>query len=95
MLNGMTTPPFNSVPFAGETLQYLLNNYKFDTVLDIGSGEGKHSDVLRLKGKDVTSIDFGKSIYFEKRAENHTCILAIITAMILMSNLMLYGHHTF
>lgn len=73
-LNGTADPPFNSVPFAGETLQYFLNNYKFNTVLDIGSGEGKHSDILRMKGKDVTSIDFGKSIYFEKRAENHTCI---------------------
>lgn len=74
VLNGTTEPPFNSVPYAGETLQHFLNSFEFNTVLDIGSGEGKHSDVLRDNGKDVTSIDFGKSIYFQKRAENHTCI---------------------
>ena len=75
-LNGNAGAPYNTVPFAAETLEYFIKNYQFDSVLDIGSGEGKHSDVFRLQDKDVTSIDFGNSIYFTKRAENHTCITA-------------------
>ncbi len=74
VLNGDATLPFSSVPFAAETLQFFVSHYQFDTVLDIGSGEGKHSDVLRNFDKHVTSIDFGNSIYFEKRTDNHTCI---------------------
>lgn len=73
-LNGICTDPFCSVPFAGETLQYLIENYSFKTVLDVGSGEGRHSDVFRKSGKQVTSIDFGTSIYYNKRAENHVSI---------------------
>jgi SAM-dependent methyltransferase len=72
--NGQIDAPFDKVPFAGETLQYFVKNFEFDTVLDIGSGEGKHSDVLKESGKKVTSIDFGKSVYFEKRDELHDCI---------------------
>ena len=74
VLNGAVKPPFDQVPFAGETLQYFVNNHDFLTVLDVGSGEGKHSDVLKKSGKMVTSIDYGKSVYFEKREDNHTCI---------------------
>jgi SAM-dependent methyltransferase len=66
--------PYNNLPFAGETFEKFIKDFNFITVLDIGSGEGKHSDLLQSKGKKVTSIDFGKSIYFEKRTENHTCI---------------------
>lgn len=67
-------PPFDTVPFAGEALQYLIRNYEFNSVLDIGSGEGKHSDVFNQFNKKVTSIDFGKSIYFDKRDALHTCL---------------------
>lgn len=74
ILNGHAKEPYNKLPFAGETFEKLINNYSFETVLDIGSGEGKHSDMFHDKGKKVTSIDFGKSIYFEKRNENHTCV---------------------
>ena len=73
-LNGCVDSPFDEVPFAGETLQYVMQNIEFKNVLDVGSGEGKHSDVFKLFDKEVTSIDFGKSIYFEKRSANHTCI---------------------
>lgn len=74
VLNGHVDSPFDQVPFAGETLQYVVKNIKFQNVLDVGSGEGKHSDIFKLYNKDVTSIDFGKSVYFEKRSTNHTCI---------------------
>lgn len=72
--NGNAKQPFDNLPFAGETLEKLIQDFDFSTVLDIGSGEGKHSDMLKNSGKKVTSIDFGKSIYFEKRSDNHTCI---------------------
>jgi SAM-dependent methyltransferase len=72
--NGNANEPYSELPFAGETMEKLITNFIFDTVLDIGSGEGKHSDILESKGKKVTSIDFGKSVYFEKRTDNHTCI---------------------
>jgi len=35
----------------------LLNKYEFNTVLDVGSGKGLHTKILRLAGKTVTSID--------------------------------------
>lgn len=72
--NGNANEPYNELPFAGESMEKLITDFSFDTILDIGSGEGKHSDMLESKGKKVTSIDFGKSIYFEKRTDNHTCI---------------------
>lgn len=74
ILNGNVTPPFNDLPFAGETLQYLIENHEFNSVLDIGSGEGKHSDVFKKFSKIVTSIDYGRSVYFNKRNDGHTCV---------------------
>ncbi|WP_162880086.1 class I SAM-dependent methyltransferase [Mariniflexile rhizosphaerae] len=74
ILNGHVEAPYNNLPFAGEALKKFITDFDFSTVLDIGSGEGKHSDMLQSEGKKVTSIDFGKSIYFEKRSDNHTCI---------------------
>lgn len=76
VLNGDANHPFDKVPFAGETLEYLVNNFNFETILDIGSGEGKHTDVLLSLGKRVTSIDFGNSVYFEKRSDQHNAIIA-------------------
>ena len=35
----------------------LLSKYDFTTVLDIGSGEGLHTNILHLAGKTVTGID--------------------------------------
>ncbi|MFI0430075.1 class I SAM-dependent methyltransferase [Mariniflexile sp. HMF6888] len=74
VLNGHVKTPYDNLPFAGEALKKFITDFDFQTVLDIGSGEGKHSDMLQNEGKKVTSIDFGKSIYFERRSENHTCI---------------------
>ena len=59
----ITTPP----PFLSyEALEILLNEYSFETVLDIGSGAGMQTDVMISRGKSVTCIDKGGSIYFEK-----------------------------
>ena len=46
-----------------EAIYKLLNNYNFKTVLDIGSGEGLHSEIFKEYGKIVTSLDYGKSSY--------------------------------
>jgi len=68
--------PYKDILFSGFALQKLINEYKFQTILDIGSGSGKHSKIFREAGKEVTSIDFGESVYFEERSENYTLIKA-------------------
>jgi SAM-dependent methyltransferase len=45
------------------SLHYLLSNFTFETVLDLGFGRGIHSHILSRSGKTVTSIDTGDSIY--------------------------------
>lgn len=75
LLNGNSNLPFSKVPFAAETLQYLISNFNFETVLDVGSGQGLHSDVFLECNKRVSSIDFGSSVYFEKRSERHDAII--------------------
>ena len=49
--------PYDSVPFAELSLQKLCLDYKFDSVVDIGSGAGLHSAVFREQGKNVTAVD--------------------------------------
>ncbi len=55
--------------FAEIGLRYLIKNYKFNTVLDIGSGSGQHAKILRNSGKKVTEIDMGRSIYSKRRKD--------------------------
>lgn len=50
--------------FGADALRKLLEDYAFETVLDIGAGQGEHSRVFEAAGKRVTSVDYGKSIYF-------------------------------
>lgn len=51
---------------AGQGLQKLIDDYNFTTVLDIGAGEGLHSQILINHGKKVTAIDYGRSVYYKK-----------------------------
>ena len=60
-------PDFKNI-YANLTLQTLID--QFQTVLDIGSGAGKHAEILRKYGKTVTQLDFGKSIYYQGKADN-------------------------
>ena len=54
-------------PFLSDEAMYrLLREYDFDTVLDIGCGEGMHARVMARAGKKVTGVDYGESIYFKK-----------------------------
>jgi SAM-dependent methyltransferase len=43
---------------ADQALQKLVAEYEFSTVLDIGCGEGLHSDLFKSVGKRVTGIDY-------------------------------------
>ena len=63
-----------ALPFSQEAIKKLVNDFEFRSVLDIGSGAGAHTDYFVSKGKKVTAVDFGTSIYFERRTSNYTCI---------------------
>ena len=45
----------------------LIQEYSFDIVLDIGSGQGVHASILTDIGKRVDTVDFGTSFYAKKR----------------------------
>jgi len=59
---------------SNEGLIKLVENYNFNTVLDIGSGEGIHANYLRKVGKIVDTIDFGNSFYSSKSKDEITYI---------------------
>lgn len=56
---------FQHLEFAGHAIQKLLDDYQFDTVLDIGCGSGQHSEIFKEYGKKVTAIDYGQSKYYK------------------------------
>ncbi len=66
---GPRRPPFDAVGLAGAGLQKLVDDYEFETVLDVGSGAGKHARALESVGKTVTKLDLGASPYFRKEEE--------------------------
>jgi SAM-dependent methyltransferase len=61
--------------FAGLALWKALADYDFDSVLDVGGGAGEHADVFEAFGKHVTGIDYGKSVYFERRNPRRQVII--------------------
>lgn len=61
--------------FAGLALWRVLADYDFETVLDVGGGAGEHGTVFHAFGKHVTSVDYGKSVYFERRDPRHDVIV--------------------
>ena len=66
---------YDQVPLGGRALQKLIEDFEFETVLDIGSGQGKHSEILNHFGKKVTAIDFGTSVYYQNKSDNFICII--------------------
>ena len=54
----MKTHHFN-LDWAVHTIFRLIEEYDFDTVLDIGSGTGEHTRFFRHYGKQVFSVDLG------------------------------------
>lgn len=63
-------PEFLTLELGGLGLQYLLDRYQFNTVLDIGCGAGMHSEIMDKYGKTVTAIDLGRSVYYRKKNSN-------------------------
>ncbi|WP_082634792.1 class I SAM-dependent methyltransferase [Aeromonas schubertii] len=51
---------------AGQAMQKLLDEYVFKSVLDVGAGEGLHSNIFSAHGKEVTAVDLGGSIYAKR-----------------------------
>lgn len=66
---------FKKLKTATRAMQKLLDDYSFKSVLDIGTGEGLHADVFLEHGKQVTAIDFGNSIYFDKNKNRVSVIV--------------------
>jgi len=64
------------VIMGSEAIQKLLSEYYFETVLDIGCGEGIHSEIFLQNGKQVTGIDYGRSCYFEKNSGKFNSVIA-------------------
>ena len=55
-------------------MQTLVENFEFKTVLDIGSGAGRHADFFRLAGKEVTELDYGTSVYFQANTTDRVVV---------------------
>jgi SAM-dependent methyltransferase len=55
--DGNTVVEEITVDVAFEAVAELLENYKFETVLDIGAGNQEHARCFRHMGKSVTTVD--------------------------------------
>lgn len=62
---------FKNLNVSSQALHKIIKDYKFETVLDIGSGAGAHSYILHNHKKKVTALDFGTSIYSKKKGSNY------------------------
>ncbi len=60
-----------------EALEYVLKNFDFRTVLDVGCGEGIHSSIFLQHGKEVTALDYGQSFYFQKNRKDNRMELIV------------------
>ena len=62
---------FAEEPVRGhKAVEKLLSSEPFETVLDVGAGDMKHSKLFIDAGKTVDTVDFGRSTYFH-RSETH------------------------
>lgn len=57
---------FVKTRFGDIAINKVITEYKFTSVLDIGCGEGVHSDIFLNAGKEVSAIDIGESPYFKR-----------------------------
>lgn len=62
-------PELAHLKAGGQAVQKLIDDYEFSTLLDVGSGQGLHARAFVAAGKEVTAIDYGKSIYAEKHED--------------------------
>lgn len=73
-------PPFDTIGHAGVGLKYLLDNFEFDSVIDVGSGTGRHARMFESFGKKVTRLDYGVADTFKKGGDTDNVILTDIIA---------------
>ncbi|GLQ74568.1 class I SAM-dependent methyltransferase [Vibrio penaeicida] len=59
---------------SAQALSKLLRDFKFQSILDIGSGEGRHTDIFLENGKSVTALDYGESVYFKKCSDSKNVV---------------------
>ena len=67
---------FVNLELGSHGMQKLIDDYVFETILDIGCGEGVHSDIFIENNKKVTSIDYGDSIYFKENKNKISAVIA-------------------
>ena len=72
---------FRQLKFAGLAAQKLLDEYDFESVLDIGCGDGEHSEIFMRHRKKVTALDYGKSIYFQENQHRFECLVGDFNTM--------------
>jgi SAM-dependent methyltransferase len=58
-------PEFRHLTNSAAGIQKLLDEFTFETVLDVGCGAGQQTDIFLKHGKQVTTVDYGRSVYFE------------------------------
>lgn len=69
-------PEFKHLKFGSYCMQKLLDDHQFDSVLDVGSGAGAHTNLFSDYGKSVTALDYGKAKPFQK---NESRVQVVIT----------------
>ena len=67
---------FVNLELGSHGMQKLIDDYVFETILDIGCGEGVHSDIFVENNKKVTSVDYGDSIYFKENKNKISVVVA-------------------
>lgn len=66
--------PFRHVRLGDQAIKKLIAEYDFETVLDVGCGEGFHSLAFVESGKTVTGIAFSKEPWFLADKDNFTYV---------------------
>lgn len=70
---------FRTLRRSQAAMQKLLNDFEFETVLDVGAGALEQSIMFAKHGKQVTAVDFGVSIYYKEfKTENGQSIKQIL-----------------
>ena len=74
ILNYFTLPKldyrFKKLKLSQQCLYKLLNDFEFETILDVGAGSCEHAELMEEYGKNVTALDLGKSIYYKDKKNN-------------------------
>jgi len=71
---------FAHLVLGNQAIQKLLDDFRFESVLDVGSGDGSHAACFMKAGKKVTTIDYGRSASFLRKADGISTIVADFNA---------------